>query len=32
VWIGVMTVVDVAHHFEEGEHVLWMLSPDRACP
>jgi hypothetical protein len=32
VWIGVMTVVDVAHHFEEGEHVLRMLSPDRACP
>jgi hypothetical protein len=32
VWIDVMTVVDVAHHFEEGEHVLRLLSPDRAYP
>jgi hypothetical protein len=32
VWIDVMTVVDVAHHFEEGEHVLRLLSPDQAYP
>jgi DinB family protein len=32
VWIDVMTVVDVAHHFEEAEHVLRLLSPDQAYP
>jgi hypothetical protein len=32
VWIDVMTVVDVAHHFEEGEHVLRLLSPGHGYP
>jgi len=31
-WIDVMTVVDVAHHFGEAEHVIRLLSPDRAYP
>jgi len=32
VWIDVMTVVDVAHHFEEAEHVLRLLSPETQYP
>jgi hypothetical protein len=32
VWIDVMTVVDVAHHFEEAEHVLRLLSPAGMYP
>jgi hypothetical protein len=32
VWIDVMTVVDVAHHFEEGEHILRLLSPAARYP
>ena len=32
VWIDVMTVVDVAHHFEEAEHVLRLLSPAGGHP
>jgi hypothetical protein len=32
VWIDVMTIVDVAHHFEEAEHVLRLLSPERQYP
>jgi hypothetical protein len=31
-WIDVMTIVDVAHHFEEAEHVLRLLSPDHKYP
>jgi len=32
VWIDVMTVVDVAHHVEEAEHVLRLLSPATQYP
>lgn len=32
VWIDVMTVVDVAHHFEEADHVLRLLSPGHSYP
>jgi hypothetical protein len=31
-WIDVMTIVDVAHHFEEAEHVLRLLSPGHNYP
>jgi hypothetical protein len=27
-WVEVMTVVDVAFHVEEGEHVLRLIKPD----
>jgi hypothetical protein len=31
-WLNTMTIVDVFHHFEEADHVVRLLLPDRLFP